>query len=78
MRSNASPLTVLTLKDIENERGREFIWEGHRRRDMIRFGDYFTGTWTFKTTNDPATVGLYPIPNVQLATNPKLKQNPGY
>lgn len=78
VRSNASPLTALTLKDIENERGREFIWEGHRRRDMIRFGDYFTGTWTFKTTNDPATVGLYPIPNVQLATNPKLKQNPGY
>ena len=77
-RSNASTLTTLTLQNFEDERGREFIWEGHRRRDMIRFGDYFTGTWTFKTTNDPVWKGLYPIPNVQLATNSKLKQNPNY
>lgn len=77
-RSNASTLTTLTLQNFEDERGREFIWEGHRRRDMIRFGDYFTGTWTFKTTNDPLWKGIYPIPNVQLATNSKLKQNPNY
>lgn len=77
-RSNASTLATLTLKDIEDERGREFIWEGHRRRDMIRFGDYFTGKWTFKTTTDAAEKGLYPIPADQLATNPNLKQNPGY
>lgn len=77
-RSNATPLAVVTLKDFENERGREFIWEGHRRRDMIRFGDYFTGKWTFKTTTDAQTWGLYPIPAAQLATNPNLKQNPGY
>lgn len=77
-RSNAGILTSLTLKDLENERGREFIWEGHRRRDMIRFGDFFTGTWTFKTSNDPLTKGLYPIPADQLATNPNLKQNPSY
>lgn len=78
LRSNASQLTVLNLKDIEDERGREFIWEGHRRRDMIRFGDYFIGNWTFKTTNDPIWKGIYPIPNLQLSTNPKLKQNPNY
>ncbi|PTQ95529.1 putative outer membrane starch-binding protein [Mucilaginibacter yixingensis] len=78
-RSNASALAALTLQNIEDERGREFIWEGHRRRDQIRFGDYFTGTWTFKTsTNDPLTLGVYPIPAVEQATNPNLKQNPGY
>lgn len=77
-RSSAAALAALTLRDLEDERGREFIWEGHRRRDMIRFGDYFTGTWTFKTTNDPLSKGLYPIPADQLATNPNLKQNPGY
>ena len=77
-RSNATPLASLTLKDIENERAREFIWEGHRRRDMIRFGSYFTGTWAFKTTQTPTWRGIYPIPQEQLTANPNLKQNPNY
>jgi hypothetical protein len=77
-RSNASTLTSLTLKNIEDERAREFIWEGHRRRDMIRFGTYFTGTWTFKTTQTPTWRGIYPIPAEQITANPNLKQNPNY
>jgi len=77
-RSNASTLTTLTLQHIEDERAREFIWEGHRRRDMIRFGSFFNKTWTFKTTNDPLWRGIYPIPTEQLGSNPKLKQNPNY
>ena len=62
-RSNATPLTSLTLQDIEDERGSEFIWEGCRRTDMIRFGDYFTGTWPFKTTQTESFHKFYPIPN---------------
>jgi hypothetical protein len=77
-RSNASTLQSLTLKDIENERAREFIWEGHRRRDMIRFGTYFTGTWKFKTAQTPVWRGIYPIPAAQINANPNLKQNPNY
>ena len=77
-RSNASVLTSLTLKNIEDERARELIWEGHRRRDMIRFGTYFTGTWAFKTTQTATTRGIYPIPQEQRTANPKLVQNPGY
>ncbi len=77
-RSNASPLTTLTLNDIEDERAREFIWEGHRRRDMIRFGTYFTGTWKFKTTVTPTWRGIYPIPAQQINANPNLQQNPNY
>jgi hypothetical protein len=77
-RSNASALASLTLQDLENERAREFLWEGSRRTDMIRFGDYFTGIWPFKTTQTPAFRKLYPIPNQQLVANPKLVQNPGY
>lgn len=78
VRSNATPLTTLTLKNLEDERAREFIWEGQRRRDMIRFGSYFTGTWTFKTTQTAAFRAIYPIPDEQLTANPNLKQNPGY
>jgi len=77
-RSKATSLTSLTLKDIENERAREFLWEGCRRTDMIRFGDYFTGTWPFKTRQSEAFRKLYPIPNEQLTANPNLVQNDGY
>lgn len=77
-RSNATPLTSITIKDLEDERAREFLWEGCRRTDMIRFGDYFTGTWSFKTTQTESFRAIYPIPNEQLVNNPKLVQNPGY
>lgn len=77
-RSNATVLQSLTLKDIENERARELIWEGHRRRDMIRFGTYFTGTWKFKSTPTAQWRGIYPIPAQQINANPNLQQNPNY
>ena len=77
-RSHATLLTSLTLQDLEDERAREFLWEGCRRTDMIRFGDYFTGTWPFKTTQTESFRKVYPIPNQQLTANPKLVQNPGY
>jgi hypothetical protein len=77
-RSNASALGSVTLANIEDERARELIWEGHRRRDMIRFGSYFTRTWTFKTTQTEKFRGIYPIPQEQRTANPNLVQNPGY
>lgn len=77
-RSNASTMTSLSLNDILDERGRELIYEGTRRRDMIRFGTWFTGTWTYKTTVTPEHRKLLPIPVTELNANPKLNQNPGY
>ncbi|HKZ67790.1 MAG TPA: RagB/SusD family nutrient uptake outer membrane protein [Chitinophagaceae bacterium] len=78
LRSNATALISLTLQNIEDERAREFLWEGCRRTDMIRFGDYFTGTWAFKTTQTEAFRKIFPIPNQQIIANPNLVQNPGY
>jgi len=81
-RSNCVALTSLTLNDIDKERAREFIWEGKRRTDMIRFGTYFTSTWFYKqNVEDPTTDGwrgLYPIPAIQITNNPNLSQNPNY
>ncbi|MBD0351882.1 MAG: RagB/SusD family nutrient uptake outer membrane protein, partial [Flavisolibacter sp.] len=77
-RSNATILNALTLNDILDERGRELIYEGTRRRDMIRFGTWFTGTWKYKTTVTPEYRKLLPIPVTELNANPALKQNPGY
>lgn len=77
-RSNASVLNSITLNTILDERGRELMYESSRRRDMIRFGTYFTGTWKYKTTATPEFRKLYPIPTVELNANRALKQNPGY
>lgn len=69
----------LTLPAIEKERANEFIWEGQRRRDMQRFGTFFTYTDWYKTTPDKdQNTKFFPIPQQQLAANPNLVQNPGY
>jgi starch-binding outer membrane protein, SusD/RagB family len=75
----------LTLPFLLDERGRELLWEAHRRTDLIRYhlftgGDYLwqwkggarTGTAT-ETFRD-----LYPLPASELTANPNLVQNPGY
>ncbi len=77
-RSNASTLSTLTLEDIEDERARELIWEGHRRRDMIRFGSYYTDTFGIKTGVTEEWRNIYPIPAEQIVANPNLEQNPNY
>lgn len=69
---------TLTMDELLAERGREFIFEGKRRTDLIRFGEYVTGSWwDHEPSNDPNRE-LYPIPHTQLAANPNLVQNPGY
>ncbi len=61
---------------IYNERLFELVGEAKRRQDMIRAGTY-TGKFMFKDVQPPYKI-LMPIPASQLATNPLLKQNPGY
>ena len=75
----------LTLPFILDERGRELLWEAHRRTDLVRFG-LFTGSsylWSWKGgvsagKSTDAHLNLFPIPATELVANPKLKQNPGY
>lgn len=69
---------TLNLESLYEERGRELIWEMHRRVDMIRFGK-FEDPMLFK----PSTKGeeyrrIFPIPTSVLASNPNLDQNTGY
>ena len=81
-----------TLPFLLAERGRELMWEGHRRTDLVRYG-LFTGNkyqWAWKGANayandsTPLAAGtsvtrdLYPLPVNVLAANPNMKQNPGY
>jgi len=86
-RSNAQVITGgdLTLDYIIDERGRELMFEGHRRSDLIRFGKFTGGSylWPWKGnalngTAIPSTYALFPIPIAALQANPNLTQNPGY
>jgi len=71
-------LTNVTLEDIYRERRFELAWEGFTRQDMIRFGKFLAPRPPFKTkTSDPKYL-LYPIPQVAIDANVKIKQNPGY
>ena len=76
--SNKYTTTTLTMDELLAERGREFIFEGKRRTDLIRFDQYVNGTWWDHEPSGDATRELYPIPSNQIANNPNLVQNPGY
>jgi hypothetical protein len=76
----------MTLDTILAERGRELLFEGKRRTDLVRFG-FFAGAgdrlWAWKG-NQPggvtmsANYNLYAIPANELALNPNIKQNTGF
>ena len=68
---------TLTLDELLNERAREFVFEGFRRDDLIRFGRFHTATWWDHQPSAPFRQ-LFPIPQIQRTLNENLTQNPGY
>ena len=60
-----------------DELGWEFAAEGHRRQDLVRFGVFTTKTW-FNHAPNGGYRAMFAIPSGAMATNPNLKQNPGY
>ncbi len=75
----------MTLPFIIDERAKELHWEGIRRTDLVRFGQFTTNTylWAWKggvaggqSVNNNRNI--YPIPASDLVANPNLVQNPGY
>lgn len=65
----------VSLQAIKNERRRELIGEGHRRFDLIRWGDAPTALASRGFVAGKSE--LLPIPLTEL-TGTILKQNPGY
>ncbi len=72
----AQPLASLDEAELLAERGRELYWEGWRRNDQVRFGN-FLSAWENKAAS-PDFRALFPIPQQAIDTNPNLQQNPGY
>ena len=67
----------LDLEEMLDEWGREFIQEGRRRTDLIRFGR-FQEAWWDKPKDSDTHYELFPISRQALEQNKYLKQNPGY
>ena len=74
----------VTIGNLDDDRflleyGWEFCQEGHRRQQLIRFGQFLTKTWFLHDTptNDPNRL-LFPVPRQEMLANPELTQNPGY
>ena len=68
------------LNDLEmlDEWGREFLAEGRRRTDIIRWGVFNTGTWWDKQPDADDHTKIYPIGQAVMNLSPQLNQNDGY
>ncbi|MBQ8655659.1 MAG: RagB/SusD family nutrient uptake outer membrane protein [Prevotella sp.] len=68
-----------TLQNLLDERLLELCWEGWRRQDLIRFGQYKSlYTETDAIDESDGHTSVYPIPADVMALNTGLQQNPGY
>ena len=78
--------TTISLDWLLDERAREFMWEGHRRVDLIRFGKFtdVNYPWTLKggilngKIAIPSYRTIFPIIQSDLSSNSNLIQNEGY
>ena len=84
-RAGLDAVSSFTAQDVLDERSRELMWEGHRRSDLIRFGQFTTDAylWEYKgAVYEGKAVddhrNLFPLPPADVNANGKLDQNPGY
>lgn len=68
----------LTDQEMLDEWAREFLVEGRRRTDMVRWGVFHAGTWWDKKPDADDHTTIFPIGQNVLNASRILKQNPGY
>ena len=56
----------------------EFLGEGRRRTDLIRWDKFVTESWWDHTLLNDKNKNLFPIPNSAISANNLIEQNPGY
>ena len=85
-RANAQAMHGYTLREILDERSREFYFEGLRRTDLIRYG-YFGGNNTYMWSWKGGVAegrpfedyrNIFPLPATELSVGGGMQQNPKY
>lgn len=56
----------------------EFLGEGRRRTDLIRWDKFVAESWWDHTPLNDKNKNLFPIPNSAISANNLIEQNPGY
>jgi hypothetical protein len=74
------PVTTSNLDEYRflDEWGVEFLGEGRRRTDLIRWGKFVTENWWDHQATNNTNYNRFPVPRSALSGNNLLKQNPGY
>jgi hypothetical protein len=77
--ADPDPVTEANLDEYRMlaEWGTEFLAEGRRRTDLIRWKKFTTDSWWDHTPSD-AHYNRFPVPTQAISGNNNLKQNDGY
>ncbi len=78
--NDPDPVTAANLDKYRmlKEWLQEFLREGRRRTDLIRWDAYVTEDWWDHKATNNENYNRYPINYQTLSANPLLEQNPGY
>lgn len=81
-KGDPDPVTATNLDEwrMLDEWMIEFIGEGRRRTDLVRWDKYTTEAWWDKPADGPskAHFNRFPIPEQAMGSNHLIEQNPGY
>jgi hypothetical protein len=75
-----NPVTMVNIDKYRflDEWSIEFLGEGRRRTDLIRWKAFTTENWWDHSPSNSIHLNRFPVPNQAIAGNNKLEQNPGY
>jgi hypothetical protein len=75
-----NPVTTANLDKYRllDEWSIEFLGEGRRRTDLVRWKAFTSERWWDHNPSNAAHLNRFPVPNEAIAGNNNLKQNPGY
>jgi len=78
--ADPNPVTASNLDEYRmlDEWMIEFVGEGRRRTDLVRWGAYVTENWWDHTASGNGNENRYPIHETIMSSNNLLEQNPGY
>lgn len=78
--NDPNPVTASNIDKyrILDEWSIEFLGEGRRRTDLVRWNVFTTEKWWDHTPSESPHLRVFPVPNEAIAGNNSLKQNSGY